>query len=457
MNNVVKLKQPEVVLDEASTWLAKLDRGLSEEEQLALQHWMSQSKEHETTFLHMAKLWDKMDALSRLADIFPASSAVLSRSVLSREEKASTALSREEQSRTALSREERNSKAQSDTAQLKTTQAKTAQAKQTQSKTPQFGTTQSAPPENSPLENSPPDNSHTAQTARSSFYSVSRQFTGKYAAAASVLFACLLSIGGAYHYLDTAASREHLANANHVQFESELRTRVGESITQTLADGSILTLNTNSHVKVTFTQTQRLLALEYGELHIDVAHNPNQPLSVHAGGKVMQAVGTAFNVEYHNNQVELLVTEGEVRVANIDHTSKASDPMRVTRLDQVRLPRSALSLVRGEKSLLGSPENALTENAIKVVKVKQSDIDAALSWQQGKLIFRGETLQQAMKEVSRYTAVTFDIRDAELAQTHIAGVFNTHDIDALLGALQQNFNIHFEKQGTQKVILKKRS
>jgi|GEM_PF-80548 len=437
MNNVVKLKQPEVVLDEASTWLAKLDRGLSEEEQLALQHWMSQSKEHETTFLHMAKLWDKMDALSRLADIFPTSSAVLSRSVQSREGKAST----------ALSREERNSKTQSDTAQLKSTHAKTAQTKQTQSKTAQFGTTQSAPPENS----------HTAQTARSSSYSVSRQFTGKYAAAASVLFACLLSIAGAYHYLDTTASREHLANANHVQFESELRTRVGESITQTLADGSVLTLNTNSHVKVTFTQTQRLLALEYGELHIDVAHNPNQPLSVHAGGKVMQAVGTAFNVEYHNNQVELLVTEGEVRVANIDHTSKASDPMRATRLDQVRLPRSALSLVRGEKSLLGSPENALTENAIKVVKVKQSDIDAALSWQQGKLIFRGETLQQAMKEVSRYTAVTFDIRDAELAQTHIAGVFNTHDIDALLGALQQNFNIHFEKQGTQKVILKKRS
>lgn len=452
MNNVVKLKQPEVVLDEASTWLAKLDRGLSEEEQLALQHWMNQSKEHETTFLHMAKLWDKMDALSRLADIFPASSAVLSRSMLSREGKASTALSREEQSRTVQSREEKNSKAQSDTAQLKTTHAKTAHAKQTQSKTAQLSTTQSALPENGPL-----DNSHTTQTARSSSYSVSRQFTGKYAAAASVLFACLLSIGGAYHYLETTASREHLANANHVQFESELRTRVGESITQTLADGSVLTLNTNSHVKVTFTQTQRLLALEYGELHIDVAHNPNQPLSVHAGGKMMQAVGTAFNVEYHNNQVELLVTEGEVRVANIDHTSKASDPMRATRLDQVRLPRSALSLVRGEKSLLGSPENALTENAIKVVKVKQSDIDAALSWQQGKLIFRGETLQQAMKEVSRYTAVTFDIRDAELAQTHIAGVFNTHDIDALLGALQQNFNIHFEKQGTQKVILKKRS
>lgn len=412
MNNVVQLKQPDDVLGQASQWIAKLDRGLSPEEERELQRWMKHHPEHESTLLHMAKLWDKLDALERLADICPDHCF-----------------------------DENHSPAST--------------------KKP------SHPPEPSHSSHS----SHGSHSSHASHGSQSR-FSRKprdFATAASVLFACLLTFAGAYHYLGNNSNALNVAHSEKVLSETEIRTQIGQSITQTLSDGSVLTLNTNSRVKVIFTNRQRILALQQGELHIEVAHNAEQPLSVYAGDNIIQAVGTAFNVEYYNDHLELLVTDGKVRVAeqnphqyttrkraNIAARSASSnaaqsalsqpspEPTLATR--QIRLPASSLSLNKGEKSVLSAPTKT-------VVKVAQADIDAALSWQQGKLTFRGETLQHALQEVSRYTDVTFEIPDATLAQTHIAGVFKSNDLNALLGALQQNFNIHYQKQGPNKVIL----
>ena len=50
-------------------------------------------------------------------------------------------------------------------------------------------------------------------------------------------------------------------------------------------------------------------------MHIAVAHDPSRPLSVIVGNKVVQAVGTEFNVEITtDNSIELIVTDGVVMV-----------------------------------------------------------------------------------------------------------------------------------------------
>lgn len=55
---------------EASTWLAHLDRGLSEEEARELRAWITRHPDNEAALLELAGLWDRMDSLSRLADLF---------------------------------------------------------------------------------------------------------------------------------------------------------------------------------------------------------------------------------------------------------------------------------------------------------------------------------------------------------------------------------------------------
>ena len=81
MSNIHNLFPPDNEFDEACDWLAKIDRGLSEEEEQALEDWLAADNAHADQLKLMAELWDQMDSLSRLSALFPAPDA---RSVLPR-------------------------------------------------------------------------------------------------------------------------------------------------------------------------------------------------------------------------------------------------------------------------------------------------------------------------------------------------------------------------------------
>ena len=59
-------------LEQACEWIARIDRELQEEEQVALQQWLAASPLNQQELFEVAKLWDKMDALSRLSALFGA-------------------------------------------------------------------------------------------------------------------------------------------------------------------------------------------------------------------------------------------------------------------------------------------------------------------------------------------------------------------------------------------------
>ena len=80
------------------------------------------------------------------------------------------------------------------------------------------------------------------------------------------------------------------------------QTTVGESSEIDLPDGTRLVLNTNSSVRVSYSERQRILFLERGEINVDVAHDETRPLSVVVGDQIIQAVGTQFNVELNSDQ-----------------------------------------------------------------------------------------------------------------------------------------------------------
>lgn len=71
MSNIHKLSDPDEAAASACVWLARIDRGLSKDEDRELKDWLSQDHRHAAALLRTASLWDKMDTLSRLADLFP--------------------------------------------------------------------------------------------------------------------------------------------------------------------------------------------------------------------------------------------------------------------------------------------------------------------------------------------------------------------------------------------------
>ncbi|MFT5757062.1 MAG: transmembrane sensor [Alteromonadaceae bacterium] len=343
-----KLDKEEQRLDAASDWLAKLDRGITPEEKKGLKLWLAISPENIAVFLEVTQMWDKMDALSRLSDIFP-QATVAKRKIVS-------------------------------------------------------------------------------------WYG---------ALAASMILAITFGLyQGSLHFSPFDQSKKSTV----VAIQTNYQTGIGESNTISLPDNSKIVLNTNSFVQVRYSQNARVIELQRGEIHIDVAHDKSRPFSVIAGGKVIQAVGTAFNVEVRSELVELIVTEGKVLVA------KAKAALLPSSIDMMpaRLPQNSMAISKGEKvdlDLTGHIQE-------KVTKVDSIDIAASLSWRQGNLIFRGESLSDAMAEISRYTDIEFELADDEkLRQVQVAGMFKTGDVIGLLDALSSNFNIRYEKIGNDKIIL----
>lgn len=219
-------------------------------------------------------------------------------------------------------------------------------------------------------------------------------------------------------------------------------TAVGEQAVVNLADGSELTLNTHSRVRVDYSRQARILRLERGELHIDVAHDAERPLSVLVQDKIVQAVGTAFNVRMtHGQRVELIVSEGKVAVREGVSGSESER--------QARRPLGAadvLAVNGGEKLVLGNTTQA-------VQRLDPKALSDTLSWREGKLVFRGETLARALEEINRYTTTQFEFADPALAEIRIAGLFQTGDVPGLLNALEQNFAIRAESLPGNRVRL----
>jgi len=233
----------------------------------------------------------------------------------------------------------------------------------------------------------------------------------------------------------------HWENSHKVT-ESFYQTLVGEQQQIQLSDGSQLILNTNSQVKVVYSQKQRLVFLNRGEIHIEVAHAPERPLSVIAGSKVVQAVGTAFDVQRVNSEkVRLWVTEGRVLV-----TERRLD--NIVPLQKIEeLSANVIAVSKGEKMILTAAASK------KVEQIAESDMNAQLSWRQGNIVFRGETLDEAVLEFSRYSDKKFIIADESLRHVRIAGVFKIGDTERLLSTLRNNFSIEYQYEENNEILL----
>ncbi|MEM6300424.1 MAG: FecR domain-containing protein [Pseudomonadota bacterium] len=200
-------------------------------------------------------------------------------------------------------------------------------------------------------------------------------------------------------------------------------TPVGDNAVVHLNDGSVVQLNTDTRLQVRMTPDQRLLTLEQGEIHIDVARDLDRPLRVRAGKQVLEAVGTSFNVRIdETRQVELIVTEGRVRV---------------------QLPAESFEVADSDTTapVLEQGERVLLDEVGEVQPLADEEVEMKLAWRDGMLVFRGSSLVEAVREVGRYTHLEFLIQSDDLKDKRIAGVFRAGDVEGFLASLRENFDV----------------
>jgi transmembrane sensor len=221
-----------------------------------------------------------------------------------------------------------------------------------------------------------------------------------------------------------------LAFVNSRYLAGRESTQVGEVRRLTLADGSALSLNTSSVLQVKFAEDERRIVLRQGEASFQVAHDEQRPFVVQAGNVSVRAVGTAFSVRMRSQDVEVVVTEGVVEVARRGGGTARIAAERVARNQEVVVTTAK------------QPEAA----PLAVAALSENEIERRLSWQDGRLVFQGEALANAVAEVNRYSPLPVVIDDAALGRKSFVGVFRVGDTRAFAQAAATAFDAHVHEE-----------
>jgi transmembrane sensor len=207
-------------------------------------------------------------------------------------------------------------------------------------------------------------------------------------------------------------------------------TAVGEQRHVQLADGSQITLNTNTLLTVSLTPARRLIELRRGEAHFEVTHDAARPFLVHAGDTLIRDLGTQFEVRMHpDHDVDVLVNEGRVEVegAGAAAPSAGGPAGRGTEGADSGWVRA---LTAGEQLRVAGPH-------LQLMTVSPQQIDDELAWREGALVFAGEPLSQAIPEVERYTRARIVLTGPAVGSLRVSGRFRTNDVAGFFQALQE--------------------
>jgi transmembrane sensor len=190
---------------------------------------------------------------------------------------------------------------------------------------------------------------------------------------------------------------------------ADIRTAVGERRTITLADGTELTLNTDSAVDIRYTEAQRRLRLVRGEIMVTTGHADAAARRFFVDTKdgSLEALGTRFAVRQDETDTRLDVFAGAVRIEPAD------------------APYDAIVLHAGESA-------RFDRTGIRPREPLRAD-DAA--WTDGLIVASFMRLDDFLAELARYRHGVIRC-DAAVADLRLSGTYPLDDTDRVLNALK---------------------
>jgi transmembrane sensor len=205
-----------------------------------------------------------------------------------------------------------------------------------------------------------------------------------------------------------------------------IATDIGEIRRVALLDGSAITLDTDSRIRVAYQSFERRVTLLAGQAYFEVAEDPARPFLVEAGNILVQALGSSFSISTAAGlPISIVVSTGHVAVSRYVNgvtTSTAKLEANMS-IDVAR---------RGDVS---------TQAAHALDPV---ELDRTLAWREGKLSFSGKTLDEASRRFARYSAVRIVV-DPPLAGERITGLFAANDPRGFAKAVAVSLHARYEE------------
>lgn len=229
----------------------------------------------------------------------------------------------------------------------------------------------------------------------------------------------------------------------------------------TLPDGSTVESRRGTVLETAFSAQERRVYLRSGEAYFEVKKDATRPFIVAADKVAVQAVGTAFVVSATMAEVEVVVTEGRVRVEDIQGKTllNSERPAAVVSAFEAATstPIAKPGLDAGQRVVIATQVSDLAPGSVQVVT--PAEIDRATAWRKVWLEFGEMRLAHVVDEFNRVTREQggreLRIADEETGRIMVSGTFRADEVDAFVRVLQTTFGVGADEKAQGVTTLRK--
>jgi transmembrane sensor len=217
-------------------------------------------------------------------------------------------------------------------------------------------------------------------------------------------------------------------------FYKSFSTTYGEISFLTLSDGSQVTLNANSTLKVPrfgFDKPARNVFLQ-GEACFSIVHTPDHQRFVVQTDPLFQVevLGTKFSVFARPRQTKVMLIQGKVKV----------------QYNQNKPMASALTMAPGDLVTLNPQAERL-----QVQRVPEPE--NMIAWMQHRFVFNNTSVLEIKNILTENYGLTVALAGDRLADQTISGSFKAQTADELLAGISAVLDIHVNRQNDHVTLI----
>lgn len=203
-------------------------------------------------------------------------------------------------------------------------------------------------------------------------------------------------------------------------------TAVGEIRDVTLADGSVVTLDTATTLRARVDGKVRRLALDKGAAYFAVAHDRTHPFQVALADRQVIVTGTHFATSLRDGRARVELLEGSVEVTQ---PRPSAEPVHLVPGDQVTY--QAGGAVRREVRI---------------------DPATAVAWRQRRLVFQDAALSEVLAELDRYTDARIRLADPALGRQRVTAMLPLDGRGTVIDRAAKVLPVMLKRTGSGEVV-----
>jgi len=199
----------------------------------------------------------------------------------------------------------------------------------------------------------------------------------------------------------------------------------GEIREVVLADGSHVTLDTGSTIRVALADDGRHVVLDRGQAYFEVHHDTARPFEVGVGDRQIVVTGTRFVTTLDGGTASVALLQGSV------------------------------SLVSGSGQTLKMKPGDGVVYRVKQTGQSLTHIDPVETapWRERRLVFRDAPVTDVLAQLSRYTAVRL-VADPALGKVRVTAVFPLNGEESVLDRIDRLLPVAITPSGPQTVTVR---